>query len=179
MPIVSGGGTVGGVAVSGAAAPGQVIVASSSSAAAWAYPPGYQFGYDQTTAGVNLTGTTEGTATAVITCAAHTFDGGTVLCEFYTLILQTPNAAVADTAIVGLFESGTLINRVSFGRAVSVTAQQPQHPGYGAFELTPSAASHSYVVAGWVSSTTGTPQVVAGTGGPGNNPPAWVRFVKV
>ena len=141
--------------------------------------PGYEIGYDQITATVNLTGTTEGTATTVITCAAHTFDGGAVLCEVYTLILQTPNAAVGDTAIVGLFESGTLVNRILLGRAVAVTAQQPQHPGFGALRFTPSAGSHSYVVAGWVSSTTGTPQVVAGTGGAGNNPPAWVRFTKV
>ena len=181
MPTISGGssGGIPGVTVSGTPAASQALIATSATAASWAYPPGFEIGYDQITAGVNLTGTTEGTATTVITCAAHTFDGGAVICDVYTLILQTPNNGVSDTSTVGLFESGTLINRLVFGRAVTVTAQQPQHPGFGAMRFTPSAGSHSYVLAGWVTNTTGTPQVVAGTGGPGNNPPAWVRFTKV
>ena len=142
-------------------------------------PPGFEFGYDQIAATVNLTGTTEGTATTVITCAAHTFDGGAVLCEFFSLIVQAPNNAVGDSTVVGLFESGALINRLVFARAGFVTAQSPQYPGYGSMRFTPSAGSHTYVVAAWVTDTVSTPNVVAGTGGPGNNPPAWVRFTKV
>ena len=151
---------------------GQITIAATGGGGS-----GSEIGYDQITATVNLTGTTEGTATTVITCAAHTFNGSPVICEFNCLIVTCPTNAVGDSTVVGLFESGTLINRLVFGRTVAVTAQSPQYPGYGSMRFTPSAGSHTYVVKGWVSSTSGTPNVVAGAGGAGNNPPAWVRFI--
>ena len=139
---------------------------------------GYEIGYDQITANVNLTGTTEGTATTIITCAAHSFDGGLVLVEFYANGVRTGTPAGNDV-VIGIFESGTLINRIGEIQNPGAGATNNVGPFHTVCRFTPSAASHSYVIAGWVSAATGTPSVFAGTGGPGNNPPAWVRFTKV
>lgn len=138
---------------------------------------GYQIGYSQITASVNITGTTEGTATTVISPPAFTFDGKDVYAIFFSPGLKPPGNAAGDTIIVGLFESGTLINRFGFLQN-NLTNAVVIAGGEFAFKFTPSAASHTYVVAGWVTNTTNTPLVAAGVGGPGANPPAYVRFVK-
>ena len=139
--------------------------------------PGYEFGYDQITANVNATGTTEGTATTVITCSAHTFDGQPVIAKFHAPGMR-PSTTLGSTIVIGLFESGTLINRLAQQGNWAGSAN-PFTTAEGSFRFQPSAGSHSYVVAAWVSSTTGTPAVAAGAGGPGNNEPAYVRFTKV
>lgn len=179
MPIISGGGSGGlpGVTVSGAAAASKVLVATSSSAASWAFPPGFEIGYDQITATVNPTGTTEGTATTIITCAAHTFDGGLVLATFNAPLAVGPGAAAGNNLFIGLFESGTLVNRL----AASIT---PAANTLGvwisqATRFTPSAGSHTYTIGAWVTNTTGTPSINAGAGGAGASSPAFVRFTKV
>jgi hypothetical protein len=136
---------------------------------------GYEIGYDQITASVPVTGTTEAGATTVITCAAHTFDGAAVMVEFFCWAVNTP-AVNGGNILVGLFESGTLINRLGF-----LQSQSASNAGVsilGGFRFTPSAGAHSYVVKSWASATTGTPQIFAGAGGSGNQSPAWVRFTK-
>lgn len=175
----SGGGTatLSGVTVSGTAAAGNVPVASSSSAAAWAFPPGFEIGYDQITSPVNVASTTEATGTTVITCGAHTFDGGLVLATFWCPFLtQGSNAGVSVT--VSLFEGATQITRLAV-QSTAGTAIQAANPGTGMFRFTPTAASHTYTVTAFASSTTGTPQVGAGAGGTAAYAPAFIRFTKV
>ena len=181
MPTISGGGSGGipGVTVSGTPAASQALIATSSSAASWAYPPGFEIGYDQvTTASISITGTTEGTATTLVSCAAHTFDGGPVLCEVYCAILR-PEAVVGNSTILALFEGATVIGRVINHRADTTANPNADLSMLGALRFTPSAASHTYTLAGWVVSTTGTPQLDSGAGGSGANSPSWVRFTKV
>lgn len=178
MPIISGGtggGAISGVVVTGTATAGQVPVASSAIAGTWANPPGFEFGYDQITSTVNITGTAENAATTVITCAAHTFDGGAVIATFCG-VLKSPGQAAGDFILVGLFESTTIISRLAImdtSVAVPFTATIT-----GSFRFTPTAASHSYTVQSWITDTVGTPAVVAGVGGSGVNSPAYVRFTK-
>lgn len=150
-----------------------VQVATTSSGSS-----GSEIGYDQITTGVTpITGTTEGTATTVITCGAHVFDGAAAIATFYTPLLRSDTSSVGDSIVVGLFESGTLVNRF-YQQFTAVTGTGTGASAMGAFRFTPSAASHSYVVAAWATGSTNT-QVAAGTGGAGNNPPCWVRFTKV
>ena len=138
--------------------------------------PGYEFGYDAITSNVNITGTTEGAATTVITCAAHTFDGAAVWATFRGLFRTDTNAA-GDQFNIGLFETGSIIARFGSVDApstslfiVTLTMQ---------LRITPTAGSHTYTVQAWVPSTTGTPQILAGAGGTGVNSPASVSFTKV
>lgn len=180
MPIISSGsssGRISGVAISGTAAASQVPVASSSSAGAWAYPPGFEVGYDQITAAVNITGTTQAAANAIITCAAHTFDGAAVLLDFYCPFLAHSTTAGA-TLGVSLFESGSVICDLAFLRNASTTGQFYSSLR-ASLRFTPTAASHSYVIAAYTSSTTGTPAVSCGTGTAGAVVPCYVRFTKV
>lgn len=173
MPIISGGGSGGGggaisgVTITGTAAAGQVPVASSSSAGAWALPPGFEFGYDQITVGVTVSSTTEATPTTIIACAAHTFDGGAVLMHFYT-----PNVVSGGNMTMNLFEGATNLGRVGTDGLGGVFT-----PVTTFFRFTPSVGSHTYTFAGWMGSATAT--IGAGAGGSGNNVPAFVRFTKV
>jgi hypothetical protein len=167
-----------GVAITNAPVLGQVLTATDATHALWAAGGGGggEIGYDEITTSVSITGTAEGSATTVITCAAHTFDGTPVMVEFFTALLRTSTAATSQI-IVGLYESGTLVNRIM---ALQNDAASPSGMGaIGGFRFTPSAGSHSYVVMAWTTSTSGAQALVAaGAGGAGNNPPAWVRFTE-
>ena len=179
MPIVSGGGGgggLGGVTLSGSAAASKTIVASGASAAAWQLPPGYEVGYDQITASVNVVSTTEATGTTIIAAAAHTFDGAPVICEFFTEAL-TVGGLLAEIVIVSLFESSTQITRLA--AVDNNSANTLIVPVYARYRFTPSAASHTYTVTAHTTSVTGTPSVGAGSGGTGAPPPCFVRFTKV
>ena len=179
MPYSGGGGgtVLGSVStVTGTAAAGQVVDATSASAAAWAYPPGYEFGYDQITATVNVTGTAEAAATTIITCAAHTFDGGAVMAQFYGAI-KPDSSAAGDFIAVALFESTTIISRFAIVQN-NVTGAVIIVSTTGQLRFTPTAASHTYTVQAWTS-VNASASIVAGAGGTAANAPAFVRFVKV
>jgi hypothetical protein len=181
MPIISGSsasgsGAISGVTVTGTAASGQVPVASSSSAGAWGYPPGFEIGYDQITAPVTIASSTEATGTAIITCAAHTFDGSPVIGHFFTPELITGTVA-AVLIIISLFESATQIGRLLVVDTPGAT--QSAAPCAGFIRFTPTAASHTYTVTAIASSLTGSPSVGAEGSGTGTKVPAFMRFTKV
>ena len=154
------------------------VIGSSGGQAAAVNPPGFEIGYDPVATGnINVTGTTEGSPTTLITCAAHTFDGAPVLAVFFTPGIRTPTSAVGFV-VVGIYESGTIVDRLGSAVSTSVNTQQ-LWPVMMGMRFTPSAGSHSYTIAAFCSATTGTPLVASGAGGAGNNPPMWVRFTKV
>lgn len=180
----SAGGTISGVSVTGTAVAGDVPVASSAVAGTWAFPPGHEFGYDQITGNVNIVSLTEATGTTIITCAAHTFDGAAVICDFFSGQVVLPAETVATTAVsvtFSLFEGATQITRLAFAlyEINQTVNNQMQIPIFGSLRFTPTAASHTYTVTAICSSTNGTPVVVAGAGGTGTPPPTYVRFTKV
>ena len=180
MPIISGGGSGGlpGVTVSGAAATSKALIATSSSAASWAYPPGFEIGYAQITATVSITDTSEATATALISSGALTFDGAAVYAEVYSAAVSSPSNAVGSTTWLTLFEGSTELCRlVQISCLVTGTSAVTQVASR--FKLTPTAGSHTYKVCGFVGSVTGNPLLVAGAGGTGAIAPAFLRFVKV
>src|SRR5690349_5896620 len=143
MPIVSGntGGGLGSVTLSGAAAASKVIGASSTNAASWVFPPGYEFGYDQITASVNIASTTEATGTTIITCAAHTFDGSPVVAEFFGWMRTS---TVATSHSVCLFEGATELTQLAV--TLLAAAAQDIFTIYARYRFTPTAASHTYTV---------------------------------
>lgn len=173
-----GGGGLSGVTITGTAASGQVPVASSSTAGAWAYPPGFEIVYAQITSNANITDTSEATATALITAGPATYDGGAVLLEFFTILLVPDTNAAGDFTIVTLFEGSTQLTRLASVRTV-VTAANCEVSVVGKYRFTPTAGSHTYKVCGFVPSTTGTPTISAGLGGTGALSPAYCRVTKV
>lgn len=137
---------------------------------------GREIGYDQITATVNITGTTSGTATTIIAAAAHTFDGTPVLLEFSCPQIITPSVA-GNSVGIGLYEGGSLVSLLA--TVLTPAAANMRAPVCARQRFTPSAGSHTYTIAAFVTSTTGTPQAVAGTGIGAGQAPTFLRFTKV
>jgi hypothetical protein len=173
-----GSGALSGVTVSGTAASGQVPVASSSSAGAWAFPPGFEINYTQITANVNIVSTTEATGTTIISPGAITFDGTAVLVHFFSPSVKCDTATVGDLTVVSLFEGASQITRLGL-RVTEQTTAASGEPFSCFYRFTPTAASHTYTITAFSTSTTGTPAVQCGAGGTGTASPAFVRFTKV
>jgi hypothetical protein len=172
------GGAISGVTVTGAGAAGKVPVASSAAAGTWAFPPGFEINYTQITAPVNVVSTTEATGTTIISPGAIVFDGTAVLVEFFACTVKSDTSSTGDTTILSLFESSTQITRMAVVEALSIFA--PNNFVVAAkYRFTPTAASHTYTITASTTSTSGTPAVLAGSGGTGGYPPAFVRFTKV
>jgi hypothetical protein len=150
------------------------VVGSAAGAAAAVFPPGFEIGYAEITTLTNITDTSEGTATALISSGSLAFDGAAVMCEFFGLV-RTGTAST--TLVVCLFEGSTEITELA---AVALAAAaQDVFTLRASYRFTPSAANHTYKITAFVSSTTGTPRFNAGSGGTGGNPPAFLRFTKV
>lgn len=140
------------------------------------YPTGYEFGYDQVAAGATISSSTESSGTTVISCSAHTFDGGPVMAEFYCPFVH-PAIASGALIIVSLFEGSTQLGR--FGVVEndgSVGAGGVGAPLSGRFRFTPSVGPHTYTVTAFQSGGSGN--LNCGTGGTGNYMPMYVRFTK-
>lgn len=178
MPIGPSGvsASLSGVTVTGTAASGNVPVASSATAAAWQFPPGYEISYTQITSPVNIASSTESSGTAIISPAAATFDGGAVLVEVFAVI---QGGSVATQEQICLFEATTQITRLG------ALAQSAASTGFfqattWKYRFTPTAGSHTYTVTAFANNTTGTQaSVQCGSGGTGGLPPAFIRFTKV
>jgi hypothetical protein len=159
----------------GIGATGQVLTVVGG-VPAWAYPPGFQWGYDQTTSTVNVVSTTEATPTTIFTCAAHTFDGAPVWVEMGGALRTASSAGGQIVAM--LFESTTEIIRLASSQPQSASQQMTTSLVFGAM-FTPTAGSHTYILAAFVAGTTGTPFIAGGPGGAAANPPTYLRFTKV
>ncbi len=152
---------------------GQVIGGTTP---AYAYPPGFEIAYDQITSGVNVVSTTEGTPTAIIAGTAHTYENVPYVAEFFSASV-TDSSAAAGTITVLLIADGASIGRIAVSDSVTVSTQVVQALT-GKLRFTPTAASHTYGISAFVSSTTGTPTISAGAGGSGVLAPAYVRITK-
>ena len=140
--------------------------------------PGFEISYTQITAPINIVSTTESSGTVILSPGAITFDGSPVLVHLFAPVLVTDSAAVGDFAVLSLFEGATQICRMIINEA-PITVTPYQLTGNAFLRFTPTAASHTYTVTAFASSTTGTPKVTAGTGGAGAYPAAFIRFTKV
>lgn len=134
-------------------------------------PPGYEIGYDQITSPVSVNSSTEATPTTIITCASHTFDGAAVMLEFFCPYAM-PATGATSQLLVNLFESTT-----NLGRIAAITDGVNAQTLIGRIRFTPSAAAHTYLIAGWQGG--GTATVGAGAGGSAAYAPAFARFTKV
>jgi hypothetical protein len=142
------------------------------------YAPGSEIGYTQVTASVNITDTSESTATALISPGALPFDGGPVIVEFFSPAVVCDNSAPTDLVTITLFEGATQIARLGLARTV-VTAAPNASACFLRYRFTPSAGVHTYKLCAFVTVNVGGPLIAAGAGGTGAYAPAYVRFTKV
>jgi len=173
LVVGNAGGAISGRATNLTLAKG--ISVQALSVGSFVVDPGKEIGYDQITAGANVTGTTSGTANTIIAGSSYAFDGLPVICEVFIPEVVTP-AAAGGFITFDLFEGAAFV--AGLGTVLTPAAANMRVSFIGKFKFTPSAGNHTYTLKSWVSGTTGTPQVVAGSGTGGADVPAYLRFVK-
>jgi hypothetical protein len=152
------------------------VVRSTGSTNAYAFPPGHEFDYVAITANVTSTATTEGTATTAITGTSVAYDGSTiVLVEVFSPALILNATAAGQTMVVDLYDGATILGRLAV--AITPGAAAMRLPFHGSLRLTPSAASHQFIVKIWGTAATST-VFSADTGGTGKAVAAFLRVTK-
>ena len=135
----------------------------------------YSGTYVEFTSTVACTATTEATANTVVTAGAVTFNGtDIVLIEFYCFAWDL-NSTTANARIV-LYDGASSIGQM--WQSTLIAASGSTSAGiYVARRLTPSNASHTYSIRGYVT-VASTFDVGAGAGGNGNGMPGWIRITR-
>lgn len=128
-----------------------------------------EVGYAEITAAASTTATTVGTAVQILTLGAITYENAPHMIEVY---IPRVSPAAAQTFII--LRDGTTV----IGTLGSISASASGLPLLMRRRLTPSAASHSYNVAAWLSAA-GTTSFSAGSGGTAGDGtsylPAYIR----
>jgi hypothetical protein len=137
---------------------------------------GQEIGYDQITANVTVTGLLISSFTTVIAGTSRTFDGSPIVAEFFAPLVTTPSAAAGNFIAVGLSEGGTVF--AVLAEVITPAAANTKVPVLARLRFTPSAGAHTYSLVSWAANTTGTPNVIAGTGTGGGFSPAYLRFTR-
>lgn len=140
---------------------------------AYAYPPGTVIDYKTITSNVNVVSTTEGTPTAVITGNAVTYTNVLHRIEFFSNDVAPPTTDNGSVTIL-LMLDGASIGRLAY-RQNAASPSQAQGSLLAAYYYTPTAGSHTFSIAAFATSTTGTPYVQAGAGGASTAVPAYIR----
>ena len=173
MPISLGGsGGIPGVTVSGTPVAGQVLSASSGTAASWKYPPGFELDYVELTAGVTVSATSEATATTIVSSNAVTFDGATAVIIEVFLVGDSNGASQQNNFV--LYDGASSIGIWDItNTSASGTLEYAQVLKR---KLTPSAAAHTYSVRGYKLVGASSFIIQAGAGGSGNTIPGYIRI---
>lgn len=138
-------------------------------------PPGTELTYDEFTANVTVSATTEAAANTVVTAKPLPFDGATpVIVEFFSIAVVV-SATGGDRIEFYLYEDGSSIGRIG---AVFTPAGAGSLivPARLSRRLTPSNASHTYSIRARRVTANGT--VVGGAGGSGADLPGYIRITK-
>lgn len=138
---------------------------------------GIELGYVETQTVKNVTDLAEGTGTPLLTLPPIRFDGDPVLLEAYGLV-GLPTSAIGDVLIGTIWEAGAEVGRIFTMRAGFITSPDVRTVN-GQWRFSPAAGVHTYYLAAYVSSTTGTPGLLGGPSGVGGRPPFALRITKV
>lgn len=136
---------------------------------------GYEFDYVQITSDVALSGTTEGTADTVITGTSQAYAAVPTLIEFSCVEAQTHPSAGANIVVL-LYDGASVLGRM--GVVINPAAATFRLPLRLAYRLTPTAATHQYIIKATISGSGGAPYIGAGAGGTGTSLPAFLRITK-
>lgn len=162
---------------------GTVLEAASGATAGvqWDYPPGYEFDYAQITSDVTITAnTTEGTSVSIVSGASVAYDGSTVVVvEFFTPRVGMVATASGKAVIFLLYDGATLVGRMATWIPTFVSGVRADLPISARYRLTPTNASHQYIVKAHNTDPTNAAVVQAGAGGTGEDLPTFIRVTKV
>jgi hypothetical protein len=126
------------------------------------------------TSPVSITATTAATAQTVVSSGAITYEAVPHMIEFYTPAAQPPSVSGARITFE-LYDSSTDITSLGYVQVPAAAAMLVATTIL--FRVTPTAASHTYIVKAFTS--TGTSTVHAGAGGANVLPAGFVRIVRV
>lgn len=135
------------------------------------FPPGYEYSYDTFTSVSGIVATTVGTAITIKTSASVAYDGTAVWVEFFSPLVT--NATDTGSVLLELFLDST--DEGVFGE-ITAGANGLGGPALLKARITPSAASHTFTVKAYVTSSTGV--VNGGTFGVGQFVPGYIRVTK-
>jgi hypothetical protein len=134
-----------------------------------------EIAYQEFTSAVSTTATTEGGSTQVVSAGAITFDGSTpVMICFFAPFATTAGAADGTSITFLLFDSGSVVGQLGVLLHPGTGASGQRGPIYLERRLTPTNASHTYIVR--IIESGGTASVSAGTGGSGTPLPGFIRI---
>jgi hypothetical protein len=151
------------------------VPTAGASTLAYAFPPGYEIDYVATTSQTALSATTEGTANTILTSNNVAYDGTAIYIECFLPQVYGSTTANTDVHLV-LLEDSTVLGAIMGPRS------QSTNRGLSAImfkvKRTPSAASHTYTVKGFVDSGAAG-SAGGGAGGSGNLTAGYIRTTKV
>ena len=130
--------------------------------------------YVQITSAVSLTATTEGTAHTIITGTSQAYVAEPTLIEVFCPRLTT-SANAGSTIVALLFDGATVLGRVALVSTPSAASMI--HQVYAAYRLTPTAATHQYIVKAYTTVSGGSWD--CGAGGTGVEMPSFLRITRV
>ena len=131
--------------------------------------------YGEITASVTVSGTTEAAANTVITSTGATYDGSSVMVEFYSPYVAPAAAAGASVNLI-LFEDATSRGRVAIVQTPTAAASSGI-PVTVSRRLSPAAGAHTFTVKAY--QAFGNGEVRAGVGGAGPvDVPAYLRITR-
>ncbi len=133
---------------------------------------GSELDYVERTSNLTVTHTTAATADTIITGSSVSYDGSTRICiEFFCYAAEMTGA---NALLISLWDGSTELGRWALIENAATgsfaAAQSPKR------FLTPSNASHSYLVKAW--KTGGTGIIYAGAGGTDTPLPAFLRITR-
>lgn len=149
------------------------VPTAGASTLAYAYPPGYEFNYVETTTEVTLTGTSEGTANTVVASGSVAYDGSTIIIVEYFC----PRSYSQDSSgnVFLLYEDSTVLGRL--GLTIAATAASFDVPVLTRRRVTPSSGSHTYTMKAYSTAADGV--LYHGSGGSSAQLPGYIRITKV
>lgn len=142
------------------------------------YMPGVEVDRVTGTSNVNVTGTSSAAATTVLTGNAVTYNGSTTVDVHYFCPSAITPAASPGWITICLFESTTNLGNIAVVFTTLNTASG-RFPIAGKFRLTPTAASHTYLIKAYRDGGASTATLSGGAGGSDTLVPMEMRIVVV
>jgi hypothetical protein len=140
---------------------------------AWAAVTG-EISYTQITASVTVNTASAAGANLIVADSARTYDGSPIMIEFFAPAAGSPNVTNGQM-LFNLYDGATDLGWM--GQVLGSTSQV-QVPVHLRRRLVPAAGSHTYRVGAYLPVVATGAGVVAGVGGPGVFPPAFLRITR-
>lgn len=137
---------------------------------------GRELDYVEITGNVTITGTAEGSETTCITGTSQAYTADPIIIEVFSPRCDVNAASAGQALIVVLYDGATILGRIETIIPDSTGASHGR--GFTARrKLTPTAATHQYIVKAYKTSTNAC-LFGAGAGGTGANVPAYLRITR-